>query len=88
MIIGGAVSAGSLVTVQGRQLTPVSLPAAELEAGARLRDHGRLRRVRCVEPSVASESVRIFFEDDVDRVDWLRVDLAQMVTVSLGESDG
>ena len=64
------------------------MPAAELEAGARLRDRGRLRRVRSIEPAVTSDSLRIFFEDDTDGVDWLRVAVGQMVTVWRGESDG
>lgn len=69
-------------------LVPVSLPAAELEAGARLRDRGRLRRVCSVEPAVTSDSLRVFFEDDEDGTDWLRVAVGQMVTVWRGESDG
>lgn len=69
-------------------LVPVSLPAVELEAGARLRDRGRLRRVRCVEPAVTSESLRIFFDDDTDGTDWLRVAVGQMVTVWRSDLDG
>ncbi len=62
-------------------LVPVPVPAAELECGARLRDRGRLRRVQCVEPAVVSDSLRIFFEDDGDPIDSLRMDVGQMVMV-------
>lgn len=85
---GGALPNRSSVTARQDRLVPLSLPAAELEAGARVRDHGRLRRVRCVEPAVTSGSVRVFFEDDPERVDWLRVNVGQMVTVWRGEFDG
>lgn len=84
------VRGGSLLSpdIPRFSLTPVSLPAAELEAGARLRDRGRLRRVRSVEPAVTSDSLRVFFDDDPQRVDWLRVNIGQMVTVWRGESGG
>ncbi len=88
MIIGGSAPAKSLTTAHAAALKPVSLPAAELEIGARLRDHGRLRRVSAVRPAVASETVRIFFDDDPEYTDWLRVDVDQMITVWQDESDG
>jgi len=87
VIISGVISRRHLVTAQPA-FTPVPLPVEELEAGAWLRDHGRLRRVQCVEPAVASQSVRIFFEDDPGEMDWLRVDVGQMVTAWRDQSDG
>lgn len=69
-------------------LVPRSLPAAELEPGFTMRDLGRMRRVDSVEPAVASDSLRIFFEDDPERETWLRVHVDQMVTVWRAVRDG
>lgn len=85
---GDGVSTRRLVTKQAARLAPVAVPAAELEPGVWLRDLGRLRRVRCVEPVAARGCVRVFFDDDPARESWLCVAVGQMVTVWRGSADG